>query len=132
MATNQFANEYRKNAINGASPLQLIVMLYDGALRNIEAGRIAMSRQDYPRQNQAIQQAQKIILELLACVDVVNGGEIAKNLIALYEYVVNELVKANIEDNPEALAHCARVLSDLRQTWNELDSQIRTEIAHAA
>ncbi len=132
MATNQFANEYRKNSVNGASPLQLIVMLYDGALRNIEAGRVAMSHQDYTRQNQALQQAQKIVFELLACVDVAQGGEIAANLVALYEYVINKLVKANIEDNPEPLGHCAKVLGDLRQTWNELDTQIRNEIAHAA
>ncbi|MEQ1823124.1 MAG: flagellar export chaperone FliS [Fimbriimonadaceae bacterium] len=132
MATNQFANEYRKNAVNGASPLQLIVMLYDGALKNIELGRAAMAHQDYTRQNQHLQQAQKIVFELLACVDVAKGGEIATNLIALYEYVINELVRANIEDKAEPLDHCVKVLSDLRQTWNELDNQVRSEIAHAA
>jgi hypothetical protein len=91
-----------------------------------------MAHQDYTRQNQYLQQAQKIVFELLACVDVANGAEIATNLIALYEYVINELVRANIEDKSEPLDHCVKVLGDLRQTWNELDSQVRSEIAHAA
>lgn len=121
MANGRFAQEYRKNAINGASPLQLVIMLYDGALRFMEQGKHAIQTKDLAKQNDSLQRAQKIVLELMSCLDMERGGEIAKNLLALYTFVLNELVKANVEDSVKSVDNCIRVLSDLRESWSEIE-----------
>ena len=127
MAYTKIANEYRKNAVNGASPLQLVIMLYDGALRFMEAGKHAMKLRDLQGQNENLQRAQRIVLELTACLDLAQGGEIAKNLLALYTYVVNELVNANIQDDPHAIDRCSKILSDLRSSWVAIDQGIEAQ-----
>lgn len=125
MAYGQFVDEYRKNAVNGASPLQLVIMLYDGALRFIEAGKRAMLTGDLYSQNQNLQKAQRIVTELTSCLDMEKGGEVAQNLLALYTFVFNQLVEANVEDQIDALEPCLSVLSGLRESWAELEAQQR-------
>lgn len=124
MAQGRFAQEYRKNAVNGASPLQLIVMLYDGALKFMDAGRAAMVGKDIPKQNQMLQKAQKIVMELMSCLDMEQGGEIARNLLSLYSYVLNELVQANVSDDPAGVDRSIRVMSDLRESWFKLSQAV--------
>lgn len=131
LANGRFANEYRKNAVNGASPLQLIVMLYDGALRFMEAGKHAMAFQDYPKQNDQLQRAQNVIMELMSCLDMEKGGEVAKNLFAIYTYVLNELIKANVEDSPDGVERCIRVMSELRDSWTQLLDSSRSPVGLA-
>ena len=125
MANARFAHEYQKQNVNGASPLQLIIMLYDGGLRFMEAGKHAMANGNLDKQNHKLQKAQKIIVELMSCLDMEKGGEVSKNLFALYGYVLNELVAANVEDKPEPIERSIRVLSDLRESWAEIDKATR-------
>lgn len=123
MAYGRITQEYQKHNVNGASPVQLIVMLYDGALRLMEQGRHAMSHGDLQRQNQCLQKAQRIIVELMSTLDMERGGEIAKNLFALYGYVLNELVSANVEDQPEPIERSIKVISELREGWAQIERQ---------
>lgn len=133
MSSSRNLQEYRKQVVNGASPLQLVIMLYDGALRFMDAGRRAMIEKDIDLQNTSLQKAQKIVLELASCLDMRQGGEIAENLFALYTYCYNQLVAANIEDKPEYIDHAARVLSDLRESWVQIEHGLQpTEMADAA
>src|SRR5438874_1610746 len=88
LAYGKFVQEYQKGAVNGASPVQLVIMLYDGALRFMEAGRHAMIAKDVEKQNASLQKAQKIVMELMSCLDMQNGAEIARNLLALYTYAL--------------------------------------------
>jgi flagellar secretion chaperone FliS len=120
------ANEYRKGAVNGASPLQLVIMLYDGALRFMAATKHAMAQKDYDAQNVNSQKAQRIIMELMGCLDMQQGAEIAQNLLAIYTFVLNTLVEANIKDDPKSIDACAKILSDLRESWVALDASTRT------
>lgn len=122
MSNGRFVQEYQKGAIGGASPLQLVVMMYDGALRFMEQGKHAMKLHDLEKQNYYLLKAQKIVMELTACLDMEQGGEIAQNLLALYGYVVNELMDANIKDRSEGIDRSIRVISDLRESWVQLES----------
>ena len=79
MQKGQYVDEYRKNAVNGASPLQLVIMLYDGAIRFCELGRAAMASGDRFAQNTNLVKAQRILTELTSCLDMKQGGEVAKN-----------------------------------------------------
>lgn len=120
MASGRFAHEYQKQQVNGASPIQLVVMLYDGALRFMEAGKHAVVNKNLEKQNYYIQKSQRIVTELMATLDMQQGGEVAKNLFALYGYVLNELVTANVEDQPEPIERAIRVFSELRDSWAQI------------
>ena len=116
-------DQYRKSSVSSASPLRLVIMLYDGALRFMEAGKHAMLRGEIYAQNQNIQKAQSIITELMATLDMEQGGEVAGNLASLYSYIYNQLVQANIEDKPEHIDECVGLLRDLRESWAELEAE---------
>jgi flagellar protein FliS len=111
--------------VNGASPVQLIIMLYDGALKHMEAGKHAVQKGDLASQNSSLQRAQRIVMELMSCLDMKEGGEVAKNLLALYTYVLNELVQANVHDDPDAIDRSIRILSELRESWVGIDKMQR-------
>ncbi len=115
--------EYRKNAVGGASPLQLVVMLYDGALKCCEAGKQAMSQGDLEAQHKNLSKAQKIISELVASLDMAQGGEIARNLFGLYSYCLNELSDANINDKTDPIDRTMKVLTELRQAWQQIGGE---------
>lgn len=122
MAYGNHAQEYRKNAVLGASPAQLVVMLYDGALRFTQAGRVAMRAKDLPRQNEALQRAQKIVVELFSTLDHEKGGEIASNLASLYGFVLDKLMEANVYDRESALDEAERPIRELRDAWAQIAS----------
>ena len=127
MAYGRFVQEYQKGSVNGASPLQLVVMLYDGAIRFMEAGKYGIEHQDLEIQNKNLQKAQKIVMELMSCLDMEKGGEIAANLLALYSYVLNELVEANVGDKAEPVDRCIKILCDLRESWVEVERTTRIQ-----
>jgi flagellar secretion chaperone FliS len=126
LAYARISREYQKNAVNGASPLQLVIMLYDGALKYLDA---AMAQGERDKQNSNLQKAQKIVMELMACLDMKGGGEIAKNLLSLYSYVLNELVMANLNDDPDAIDRSKVVLTNLRESWRQIQESLRPAAA---
>lgn len=125
---------YRKTAVNSASPLQLIIMLYDGALKQLNNGKRAMLQNDVFEQNKCLVKAQKIIAELISCLDMKQGAEIAQNLLALYSFCYNKLVECNIEDNVNGIDQVMVVLSNLKSGWVELDkvTRVSSELRHEA
>jgi len=118
--------QYQSSQVTSASPLQLVIMLYDGALKFLRQADEAMEKKDLFKQNDAIQRVQKIVAELMSCLDFNHGGEIAQNLFALYSFVYNQLVLANIEDNRDALKEASTLLENLRVSWVELEKQQRS------
>jgi len=131
MSYGKQLHEYRKTAVNGASPLQLIVMLYDGALKFIDAGKRAMEEGRVEEQNHQLQKAQKIVMELMSCLDMIGGGAVAQYRLALYSFAYNQLVLGNVEDEPEYLDQAAKVLTDLRESWVELERLTRAPVIEA-
>lgn len=125
MAYGKFVHEYQKGAVNGASPVQLVIMLYDGALRFMEAGKHAMIAKDLDKQNHNLQRAQKIVLELMSCLDMEKGAEISKNLLALYSYAFEQLVQANMKDDPAGIDRSIKIFSELRESWVEIERNHR-------
>lgn len=125
MQKGRYVDEYRKNAVNGASPLELVVLLYDGAIKFCELAKVAMAANDRFAKNANLLKAQRIITELTSCLDLKQGGEIAQNLLSLYTFAYNQLVAANIEERPELIDQSVKVLASLRESWSELEQQTR-------
>lgn len=123
---NSNLEQYRKTAVNSASPLQLVIMLYDGAIKQMNAGKRAMLQENVFEQNNCLVKAQKIIAELISCLDMQQGGEISQNLLALYSFCYNKLVESNVEDDPNLIDQVIVVLSNLRSGWVDLELATRT------
>ena len=115
-----------ETGIAGASPQKLVLMLYDGALKAIFDAKVAMARSEIPLKGSAISKAIAIIDEgLRPALDMNAGGEIAANLMALYDYISGRLLYANIKNDPHSLDESARLLSELRAAWETLDQRSR-------
>lgn len=125
----KYTGQFREHAVQSASPLQLVVMLYDGAIKFCDQGLVAMEKRDLDGQNNTLQRAQRIILELMSCLDTERGGEVAKNLLALYTYCINQLVEANIHDTKEPIRRVKKILNELRDSWVSLELQIQNNAA---
>ena len=113
---------YRETQIRTASQGKLIVMLYDGAIRNINLA--LESLKEKPRKLDKISnyiiKAQDIITELIVSLDFEKGGEIAKNLFSLYVFMNRQLLDANITKKNKPLEDVKRLLADLREAWVEI------------
>jgi flagellar protein FliS len=127
LANGRYVQEYQKGAVNGASPVQLVIMLYDGALRFMEAGKHAMLVKDLEKQNSSLQRAQKIVMELMSCLDMENGADIAKNLLALYTYALEQLVEANVKDDINAIDRSMNIFSELRESWVAIETTLKSQ-----
>jgi len=125
LAYQKHIDEYRRQSVTSASPLQLVVMLYDGALRFMEQSLAAMAAQELERQNDRLVRAQRIIAELIGTLDMEQGGEVAKNLLGLYTFAYNELVEGNLRDDADRIRNAIRVMSELRDGWMELEQRGR-------
>lgn len=118
-----------------ASPVQLVVMLYDGSLRFMEEAKRAMAVKDLETQNHKLQKAQKIVMELMSTLNFQAGGDISKNLLSLYSFVLNELVEGNVNDDPARIDNAMKTMSELREGWVAIEhgSRSKQEVTpHAA
>jgi flagellar protein FliS len=114
---------YLETAVETAHPARLVVMLYDGALRFLAQAKEAMEQHDYEQQNLYIQKTQRILAELISSLNFTAGGEIAANLFQIYTYLYNQLVQANINDDPSKVEHAITLLSELREAWDIVATQ---------
>ena len=110
-------NSYRNSAVQTASPAKLLIMLYDGAIRFINAGIEGISVDDYQKANTNLGKAQSIISELSATLD--RSMPISSNLEALYEYITHLLMKSNIDKNEAPAKEALGYLKEMRETWAE-------------
>jgi flagellar protein FliS len=118
---------YREAAILSASPGQLVLMLFDGALRFMEAAVRGSDETDFVRRNEQIHnnvlRAQAILTELQATLNHDAGGELATTLFRLYDFMQEQLRKANMEKQPEPIRVVQRLLGEIRDGWSQMLSQ---------
>lgn len=114
------ANPYVETAIRTASPVALVVQMYDGALRHVAAAREHQAAGRVRERGAAISRAIAIVGELRSSLDFGPGAEIARNLDALYAFTVDRLLAANLHADAQALADVAAVLAPLREAFAEL------------
>lgn len=106
-----------KAKIAGATREQLVLMLYDGAMRFAEECKDRWARGDDDGAHDKIIRAQNVVLELLYSLDRKNGGTVAENLAGLFTYCYQRLVQANLHKSPEHIDECNSILKKLREAW---------------
>jgi len=117
------ARKYQELNITTASPMELVLMLYDECLRSLDKAEKAFEKED-PERIETISNnllhAQDLITELAVSLDMEKGGEIALNLQRLYDFMVNHLSRANVNKEIRPIHEVRKMMSELREAWTEV------------
>jgi flagellar protein FliS len=109
---------YQQGQVAASSPLRIVVLLYDGAIR---FARQAQQKFDDPGlRGHALGRAHAIVSELMMALDHEKGGEIADRLESLYRWVLDGLIRANVQGDARALESAIGVLVTLVEGWHEI------------
>lgn len=114
------ASTYQTVEVTSRSPLELVVMLYDGGLAAMTQARDALARGDHAAKAPALSRALAIVHALQSTLDMDAGRDIAANLDALYDYVSERLVEANVRRDPAPIDEALRVFGTLREAWGRI------------
>lgn len=132
MSPQTSLRSYHINGISTSSPGQLVLMMYDGALQAVNQAIQCMAEKDIAGQSKYILKAQDIVNELSLALDMNQGGQVSKTLEQLYQFVLNQLMQANITSDAMYLESIIKVLTPLREAWSRIaESSSEDEAAPA-
>ena len=114
----QAYQQYQRTQAETASPGELVLMMYNGAIKFLGSARQSLDMHDLEATNRQLLRAQEIILELMISVDV-NVGPVARNLFDLYEFMHRHLVQANIRKDGQMMAEVEQLLRELVPAWEQ-------------
>lgn len=121
VGSNAYKQVNLETSVSQASPHQLIVLLFDGALNAIRLAELHMQKGNISDKGKAISKAINIIDNgLKSSLDLNQGGEIAENLDQLYQYISQQLVLANLHNDSKKLQTCFDLLDNIAQAWREI------------
>lgn len=110
---------YKKTAVSTASKEQILLMLYQAAIKNCKKAIEAIEARQIAQKGEYIGKLQDIVIELNNSLDFEVGGDIAKELSSLYDYMLFASTQANIKIDAEPLQGCLNVLNTLYEGWSE-------------
>jgi flagellar protein FliS len=122
------SSTYKETKVKTAGQGQLIIMLYDEAIRQLTKAVELLETDNKQKKDpskieqisKAVMKAEEIITELMVSLDFEQGGEISKNLFALYTWFNRELLEANIAQDIKRIKTVKDMLSELGNSWNEI------------
>jgi flagellar secretion chaperone FliS len=112
--------KYKQTAIMSASKDQILLMLYEGAIRFTKMAITAAEQNNVPDRGKYIMRAYDIILEFQASLDHSVAGDLPQQLENLYVYMLEQYTKANLTGNVDSLKSCVQVLENLYQGWSQV------------
>lgn len=112
---------YNQTRVNSASPQQLLLMLYNAAIRHSTQGAQALDEGNTNRANVHLLKAQDILAELMASLDL--EVELAHNLFQLYDFCHRQLVEANVSKSSKGVPEVVQMLTELRDAWEQALNQ---------
>ena len=122
---NPYLKQYRQTQIDTAPKEQILLMLYDGAVRFLNQAKAGFAEKNIEKIHNNIVKVQNLITEFESTLDMKTGGEFAQNLFALYEYINNQLLLANIKKREECLDEALKHMTELRDTWRQAVKQFK-------
>jgi flagellar protein FliS len=135
LAYTNAISTYRETRVKTASQGQVIIMLYDEAVKNLDRALEILALDTGGKKNhrniekisKSILKAQEIITELTVSLDFEQGGEIAKNLFSLYTWFNKELLESNIHHDIRRITAVRNQVYELRSAWAEVAAKVSSE-----
>lgn len=133
-ASPRSADAYRRinveTSMHTIDQYQIVSLLFDGVLQALAAARGALARGDVPAKCEAIARALRILEEGLSTgLDRVDGGELAENLAALYDYCTRRLILANAHNDDATMQEVQRLIETIAQGWKGMKQGTAAELA---
>jgi flagellar protein FliS len=119
MLDNPYADSL-ETRISSATPLELVTILYDGAIEAVRSARGYLASGEIQLRSRAITKAVNILIELSRSLNLEVGGELSKRLAGLYDFMQQSLLDANFRQTDEGLATTESLLVSLREAWATL------------
>lgn len=119
MYNNGFQS-YKKTNVVTADPKKLVLMCYEGAIDNLKIAKEKYAQKDFEGKCNVINKTQDIINEMQCSLDFEKGGKIAENLNSLYNYMIKQILSADINQNMDTLDEVIGILSDLKSAWEQI------------
>jgi flagellar protein FliS len=120
---------YKKTSVETASKEQILLMLYQAAIKNCKKAIEAIDQKNLPKKGEYIGKMQDIVVELSNSLDFEVGGDVAKELASLYDYILYSSTQANIKIDKSHLEGCLKVLNTLYDGWAEAIKNLKTQPA---
>lgn len=118
---------YKKTSVHTASKEQILLMLYQAAIKSCKKAMEAIEKKDVSKKGEHIAKLQDIVIELNHSLDFEIGGNVANELSSLYDYILYASTQANINIDPTPLEGCLRVLETLYDGWSQAVKAIKEE-----
>lgn len=115
MALNKAYEQYKQNSVYTSTPEELTLMLYNGLIRFIMQGQLALDEKDIGKANESIKRAQDIVLHFQATLNM--EYEVSKGLNLIYDYLYRRLIDANLRKDKAILDEVLGLAKELRDTW---------------
>lgn len=127
--TSSGVGHYLGTQVQSSTPMERVVLLYNAAIRHTTAARDAMDRRDLPARRAAISKVMGIVGELQQVLDMDQGGDLAKKLDGLYEWMNSQLLEAITRQNAKPLENVLRILETLADAWRTVASSAEANTA---
>jgi flagellar protein FliS len=114
------ANAYLQTHVQSRTPLELVVMLYDGALTSLRQTVDAMDRGDLVTKRDTLKRALAILSHLRSTLNLQEGGAIAESLDGLYDYMFERITAGNVQRNRAPIDEVIQLLAGLRDAWAQI------------
>jgi flagellar protein FliS len=124
---NAYKKGNLKQDISTADPHRLTLMLMQGALDRLAYAKGAMARKEYEAKADFLSKATAILINLRDTIDFETGGEISQNLYALYDYMIEQIGNAHIQNRPELIDEAIGLLLPIKEAWLQIPQSAKEE-----
>ena len=114
-------SSYRETAVRGASPVRLVICLYEQAIEDLRCAVIAMEKGDIETRTRGINHALMVIAQLQGTLDMERGGDVARNLARFYSLVRAGLAEAQVTQSTRLLEQQISQLATVHEAWLEVE-----------
>ncbi len=120
-------NAYRQTAVTTASKEQVLIMLYEGAIKHLKKASECCQKNDLNGKGIAVGKAHDIVNELSNTLNFEVGGEIAKNLERLYGFITDQITQGNLHNDHAKFDHACKLMENLLEGWRGAIEQLQAE-----
>ena len=116
-------SRYQKTNVVTSGKMDLIILCYETVIQNLHASKRFIEDGEYEKKAKALQKALDILNELQSCLSFEKGGQIAKNLDAIYTFITRRLLEGDVKKDLTAYDESIRILGELKQGWDGIASK---------
>ncbi|MCQ2788912.1 MAG: flagellar export chaperone FliS [bacterium] len=124
---NPYLKQYKKNQVETATPEQILILLYDGAINFLNKAKLNLEANDDESFHHNMQCCKNIIAEFMDTLDMEQGGQFAAVLYNLYKYLRRLIITSDVSKNTVGIDEVLKHLTNLRNTWSQAIEKLKTE-----